>query len=198
MQNNNILKSLAIGLCTTMSIFPTVARSNRETKKPNVLFILADDHARTAISAYNGINAKLAPTPNIDAIGKNGAVMRNMLCTNSISGPSRACLLTGKYSTSHGFYQNEGGIVFDGSQMQYQKVLHDNGYTTALFGKWHLFSAPEGFDYYKIHANPSQQGTYWDPIYSTNGEKKREKPDSLLTMLCNGSIRSATPTSLSA
>lgn len=175
MQNNNILRTMAIGLCTTLTMAPAEARAREVAKKPNVLFILADDHARTAISAYNGINAKLAPTPNIDNIGKNGAVMRNMLCTNSISGPSRACLLTGKYSTSHGFYQNEGGIVFNGDQMQYQKVLHDNGYTTALFGKWHLFSAPQGFDYYKIHDNPSQQGTYWDPIYSTNGKKKREK-----------------------
>ena len=144
-------------------------------EKPNILFILADDHARTAISIYGGINAKLAPTPNIDAIGESGVVMQNMLCTNSISGPSRACLLTGKYSTSHGFYQNEGGIVFDGSQQQYQKLLRDNGYTTALFGKWHLFSAPEGFDHYTIHANSNQQGVYWDPLYSTNGEKKREK-----------------------
>ena len=173
--NSNVIKSIAIGLCGTMGVTIAVAKAKKEQKKPNILFILADDHARTTISAYNGINAKLAPTPNIDAIGENGAIMRNMLCTNSISGPSRACLLTGKYSTSHGFYQNEGGIVFDGSQMQYQKVLRDNGYTTALFGKWHLFSKPEGFDYYTIHDNPSQQGTYWNPIYSTNGNKKREK-----------------------
>lgn len=172
---NNIIKSITIGLCGTLGVTSALAKAKQEQKRPNILFILADDHARTAISAYNGINAKLAPTPNIDAIGENGAIMRNMLCTNSISGPSRACLLTGKYSTSHGFYQNEGGIVFNGSQMQYQKVLRDNGYTTALFGKWHLFSKPEGFDYYTIHANPSQQGTYWNPIYSTNGTKKREK-----------------------
>lgn len=164
----------------------------RETQYP---FILADDHARTAISAYGGINSKLAPTPNIDAIGENGAIMQNMLCTNSISGPSRACLLTGKYSTSHGFYQNEGGIVFDNTQQQYQKILRDNGYTTALFGKWHLFSDPAGFDYYKIHANASQQGTYWDPIYSTNGRKQKRKamPRNLpRPMLCNGLTAYAT------
>lgn len=148
---------------------------SKPAQKPNILFILADDHARTAISAYGGINAGLAPTPNIDAIGNEGAIMRNMLCTNSISGPSRACLLTGKYSTEHGFYQNEGGITFNGDQQQYQKILRENGYTTALFGKWHLFTTPQGFDYYKIHDNPSQQGTYWDPIYNTNGTKKREK-----------------------
>ena len=196
MQNNNILKSLAIGLCTTMSIFPTVARSNRETKKPNVLFILADDHARTAISAYNGINAKLAPTPNIDAIGKNGAVMRNMLCTNSISGPSRACLLTGKYSTSHGFYQNEGGIVFDGSQMQYQKVLHDNGYTTALSSR--RLKALTITRFTLIRRSRVLTGILFTALTAKRSARKDMQPDSLLTMLCNGSIRSATPTSLSA
>ncbi|MGL4293318.1 MAG: sulfatase family protein [Bacteroidales bacterium] len=144
-------------------------------ERPNILFILSDDHARSAISIYGGINSELAPTPNLDAIGENGAVFNNMLCTNSISGPSRACLLTGKYSTTHGFYQNEGGIVFDNTQQQYQKLLQDAGYTTSLFGKWHLYSDPAGFDHYMIHANPSQQGTYWNPIYSTNGIKKREK-----------------------
>jgi len=144
-------------------------------QKPNILFILADDHARTAISAYGGINAQLAPTPNIDSIAANGALFRNMLCTNSISGPSRACLLTGKYSTTNGFYQNEGGIVFDNTQQQYQKILQENGYTTALFGKWHLFSEPKGFDYYMIHGDKSQQGTYWDPVFDVNGKKEVRK-----------------------
>ena len=173
MRSKQLLSIMGCGLAALSSC---AAGKKQVAEKPNILFILADDHARTAISAYGGINSKLAPTPNIDAIGENGAIMQNMLCTNSISGPSRACLLTGKYSTSHGFYQNEGGIVFDNTQQQYQKILRDNGYTTALFGKWHLFSDPAGFDYYKIHANASQQGTYWDPIYSTNGRKnKRER-----------------------
>ena len=172
MRSKQLLSIMGCGLAALSSC---AAGKKQVAEKPNILFILADDHARTAISAYGGINSKLAPTPNIDAIGENGAIMQNMLCTNSISGPSRACLLTGKYSTSHGFYQNEGGIVFDNTQQQYQKILRDNGYTTALFGKWHLFSDPAGFDYYKIHANASQQGTYWDPIYSTNGRKTKEK-----------------------
>ena len=172
MRNKQLLSLLGCSLAA----LPSMAVDQQKVdKRPNILFILSDDHARTAVSAYGGINAKLAPTPNIDAIGQNGAIMENMLCTNSISGPSRACLLTGKYSTTHGFYQNEGGIVFDNTQQQYQKILRENGYTTALFGKWHLFSDPAGFDYYKIHANPSQQGTYWDPVYSTNGKKKKEK-----------------------
>lgn len=108
MRSKQLLSIMGCGLAALSSC---AAGKKQVAEKPNILFILADDHARTAISAYGGINSKLAPTPNIDAIGENGAIMQNMLCTNSISGPSRACLLTGKYSTSHGFYQNEGGIV---------------------------------------------------------------------------------------
>jgi arylsulfatase A-like enzyme len=170
-----ITPALSILGCGLMTFNACSMKKEQVRKRPNILFILADDHARTAISAYGGINAKLAPTPNIDNIGKNGAIMHNMLCTNSISGPSRACLLTGKYSTTHGFYQNEGGIRFNADQQQYQKILKENGYTTSLFGKWHLFTAPQGFDYYKIHGNKSQQGTYWNPIYDVNGKKIKEK-----------------------
>ena len=158
-----------------LMVFSACGVEEEAEKRPNILFILSDDHSREAVSAYGGINARLAPTPHIDGIGKDGVVMRNMLCTNSISGPSRACLLTGKYSTTNGFYQNEGGIVFDNTQPQYQKLLQANGYTTSLFGKWHLFSEPKGFDYYMIHGDKSQQGTYWDPVFDTNGKKEQKK-----------------------
>lgn len=148
---------------------------NVQRERPNIIFILSDDHARTAISAYGGINAELAPTPNLDRIADEGAIFHNMLCTNSISGPSRACLITGKYSTTNGFYQNEGGIVFDNSQETTPTILQRNGYTTALFGKWHLFSEPKGFDFYKIHDSAGQQGVYWNPLYNTNGKRVKEK-----------------------
>lgn len=167
----NKLTTIIGGAC---SVLPVLAQ-NGTSERPNILFILSDDHARTAISAYGGINAELAPTPQIDRLAESGALFRNMLCTNAISGPSRACLITGKYSTANGFYQNEGGIVFDNSQQTSQKILQANGYTTALVGKWHLFSEPTGFDYYKIHDNPGQQGTYWDPVFNTNGKKAVEK-----------------------
>ena len=148
---------------------------NVQRERPNIIFILSDDHARTAISAYGGINAEFAPTPNLDRIADEGAIFHNMLCTNSISGPSRACLITGKYSTTNGFYQNEGGIVFDNSQETTPKILQRNGSTTALFGKWHLFSEPKGFDFYKIHDSAGQQGVYWNPLYNTNGKRVKEK-----------------------
>ena len=162
-----------------VSLVPTLAEAKPKPKakpeRPNILFILSDDHSRQAISAYGGRNAELAPTPNIDRIANEGALFNNMLVTNSISGPSRASLVTGKYSTTNGFYQNEGGIVFNNEQVQYQMLLQDAGYQTALFGKWHLYSTPKGFDYYMIHANPGQQGTYFDPIYETNGKKAKHE-----------------------
>lgn len=172
MKNREIISLVGCGLAAVASC---ADGGKQVAQKPNILFILADDHSREAISIFGGINAGLAPTPNIDAIGRDGAIMGNMLCTNSISGPSRASLITGKYSTAHGLYQNEGGITFDSDQMQYQKLLRANGYTTSLFGKWHLNEDPQGFDYWKIHGNASLQGTYWDPLYNTNGEKRREK-----------------------
>ncbi len=165
---------LMVGALAASLPYQASAQSpNDEQKRPNILFIMSDDHAQSAISAYGGILAPLAPTPNIDAIAQDGVLMHNMICTNSISGPSRAALLTGKYSTTNGFYQNEGGIIFDSSQQQYQHLLQESGYKTALFGKWHLYSTPTGFDHYMIHDDKSQQGLYWNSLYNTNGEQWR-------------------------
>lgn len=186
MRSKQLLSIMGCGLAALSSC---AAGKKQVAEKPNILFILADDHARTAISAYGGINSKLAPTPNIDAIGENGAIMQNMLCTNSISGPSRACLLTGKYSTSHGFYQNEGGIVFDNTQQQYQKILRDNGYTTALFGKWHLFPILQGSTTIKFMPMPVNRvliGTLYI-VPMAEKQKRKAMPRNLpRPMLCNG------------
>lgn len=151
-----------------------IQAGNRE-KRPNIIFLLSDDHAKPAISAYGGIYAELAPTPNIDRIGREGALFNNFICTNAISGPSRACLLTGKYSTTNGFYQNEGGIQFDNTQATSATILQKEGYSTALIGKWHLLSKPVGFDFYKILAGHHEQGSYWNPLYDTNGVQAEEK-----------------------
>ncbi len=171
----NNLKLIPIVGCALAPMYLSAAKGEKADKRPNILFILSDDHSSAAISAYGGINAELAPTPNIDQIAQDGALFQHMCVTNSISGPSRAALVTGKYSTTNGFYQNEGGITFDNTQEQYQKILQANGYATSLFGKWHLYTTPMGFDHYMIHANPGQQGTYWDPIYETNGVKDKKK-----------------------
>ena len=148
-----------------------VATNKIPKKKPNILFIMTDDHALAAISAYKGFLAKVAPTPNIDRIGREGVRFNNMICTNSICGPSRASIITGKYSHVNGFFKNEGGGDFDGSQQTFPKLLQSAGYETAVIGKWHLGTAPTGFDYYKVLFNKEGQGTYFDPVFETTENK---------------------------
>jgi uncharacterized sulfatase len=137
-------------------------------KRPNIIFIMADDHATQAISAYGHPISQLAPTPNIDRIANEGAIFKNNFCTNSICGPSRAVILTGKHSHINGFRMN--GNRFDGSQQTYPKLLQKAGYNTAVFGKWHLHGEPEGFDYWNILQD---QGNYYNPNFiSVNPETK--------------------------
>ncbi|WP_179333506.1 sulfatase family protein [Winogradskyella costae] len=129
-------------------------------KRPNIVYIMADDHAEQAISAYGHPISKLAPTPNIDRIAVEGALFKNNFCTNSICGPSRAVVLTGKFSHANGFRMN--GDQFDGSQQTFPKLLQKAGYNTAVIGKWHLHDLPQGFDYWKILTD---QGNYYNPDF---------------------------------
>jgi len=165
-QGNIIAPVLFVSL-----ILPGCQLKEKETKKPNILFIMTDDHALSAISAYGGFLSKVAPTPNIDRIANEGIRFNNMFCTNSICGPSRACILTGKYSHVNGFYKNEGGGDFDGSQQTFPKLLQKDGYETAVIGKWHLGTSPTGFNYYKVLFNKEGQGTYFDPVFEESGGK---------------------------
>ena len=138
----------------------TTETTSSEEKKPNIIFIMADDHATQAISAYGHPVSQLAPTPNIDRIAENGALFKNNFCTNSICGPSRAVILTGKFSHENGFRMN--GERFDGSQPTLPKYLQKAGYQTAIVGKWHLYGAPQGFDYWDIL---NDQGNYYNPQF---------------------------------
>ena len=147
-----------------------------EIKPLNVVYIMADDHAYQAISAYGSEISKLAPTPNIDRIAEGGAIMNSVFCTNSICGPSRASILTGNLSHVNGFYKNVNGGDFDGGQQTFPKIFQENGYQTAVIGKWHLGTTPTGFDYSKVLTNWGGQGTYFHPQFSINGKQKvREK-----------------------
>lgn len=155
----------------TLTSLSGCSQAEKEAAKPNILFIMTDDHAISAISAYQGYLAGVAPTPNIDRIAKEGVLFNNFYCTNSISGPSRACIVTGKYSHVNGFYKNEDGGDFDGSQQTFPKLLQQAGYETAMIGKWHLGSSPTGFDFYKVLFNKEGQGSYFDPVFEmTNGD----------------------------
>lgn len=128
-------------------------------KRPNILVVFCDDHASQAISAYG---SKINRTPNIDRLADNGMLFNNCCVTNSICAPSRAALLTGKYSHRNRLYANEFGERFDGSQPTFPKLLQAAGYQTALIGKWHLGSDPTGFDHWSILPG---QGAYYNPVF---------------------------------
>ncbi|HLJ97043.1 MAG TPA: sulfatase [Gemmataceae bacterium] len=137
-----------------------------DTRHPNIVFIFADDHGYQAISAYQDPR-KLIDTPNIDRLAKEGMRFDRCLVPNSICGPSRATVLTGKYSHANGFYNNTNSR-FDGSQVTAPKLLQAAGYQTAIVGKWHLVSNPTGFDNWEILPG---QGVYYNPPMIRNGER---------------------------
>ncbi len=138
-----------------------------EDKRPNIVFVFSDDHATQAISAYGGMLANIAPTPNLDRIAEEGMRFTRCVVTNSICGPSRATILTGKYSHKNGFFMNEK-TKFDGTQQTFPKLLQKAGYQTAVIGKWHLASDPTGFDHWDILPG---QGSYYNPDF-VNAEGK--------------------------
>jgi arylsulfatase A-like enzyme len=148
-----------------------IAARNATQQHPNIIYIMSDDHAYQAISAYGSILKDYAPTPNIDRIAKDGMRFDRCLVTNSISGPCRAVILTGKYSHINGFITNEGQKPFDGSQQTFPKLFQKAGYLTAIIGKWHLGSDPTGFDHWEILPG---QGSYYNPEFITREGKHTE------------------------
>jgi arylsulfatase A-like enzyme len=141
------------------------AAAQAQGRRPNILFLFSDDHAFQAISAYG---SRLNRTPNIDRLAREGVRFDNGLVTNSICAPSRAVILTGKYSHLNGVLDNE--IPFDGSQQTFPKLLQKAGYQTALFGKWHLKSNPTGFDDWEVLPG---QGHYYNPDFITPSGTRR-------------------------
>lgn len=145
---------------------PASVRAADPPRRPNLVFIFADDLAWQALSAYNDPR-KLLQTPNIDRLAREGMRFDRCLVPNSICGPSRATILTGKHSHANGFYNNTNS-KFDGSQTTFPKLLQKAGYQTAIFGKWHLVSQPTGFDHWHLVQG---QGVYYNPPMIRNGQR---------------------------
>ena len=132
--------------------------ANAQGSRPNIVYIMTDDHTAQMMSCYD---TRFVETPNLDRIARDGVRFTHSYVANSLSGPSRACMLTGKHSHKNGFTNNEHGI-FDGSQQTMPKLLQKAGYETCLIGKWHLVSTPTGFDHWEILP---AQGDYYNPTF---------------------------------
>ena len=139
--------------------------------RPNIVFLFSDDHAAHAISAYQQslkYGVKLPPTPNLDRLARDGMLFVNSFVTNSICGPARATVLTGQYGHLNGVMTNNEAI--HPTTVTFPKLMQASGYQTALFGKWHLRTPPEGFDRYEILAG---QGPYYNPVLHSGNDTVR-------------------------
>jgi arylsulfatase A-like enzyme len=153
------MKNYLLCFLFCVSISDSLAQA---TKRPNIIFIMSDDHAYQAISAYD---QRLISTPNIDRIAKKGILFTNASVTNSICAPSRATILTGKHSHLNGKVDNH--FPFDTTNITFPQILQANGYQTAMFGKLHFGNKPKGFDQFKILPD---QGNYYNPDFITKNE----------------------------
>ncbi len=157
--NTSKITATAVALSTIAGV------ALQAQERPNILFIFTDDHSKEAISAYG---STLIETPNLDRIADEGALMLNNTVCNSICGPSRAAILTGKHSHMNGKIDNIQ--LFDPSQPTFPVTMQENGYNTAIVGKWHLDGDPHGFDYWEITPG---QGSYINPdFYGSNGKRR--------------------------
>ncbi|MCL3779194.1 DUF4976 domain-containing protein [Prolixibacteraceae bacterium JC049] len=151
------LSALTLGGCQV---------KKEEVKRPNILFILSDDHTSQAWGIYGGHLKDYVKNDNIKRLANEGCVLNNAFCTNSISTPSRASILTGQYSHKNGVYTL--GQPMHPDSVNIAKTLRNNGYQTAIVGKWHLKTQPAGFDFYSVFPG---QGRYWNPLMKSTGDK---------------------------
>jgi arylsulfatase A-like enzyme len=181
------IRDLGAG-AASLAVLPDLSPRRSRADRPNILFIMSDDHAYQAMSCYSG---RINRTPNIDRLAEGGVRFTRSFCTNSLCAPSRAVLLTGKYSHLNGVTDNVA--VFDGSQETFPKILQRAGYATAMFGKWHLKSDPTGFDYWNILPG---QGDYYNPDFIEMGRTTRRRGyvTDLITDDCMAWIRGRDPT----
>ena len=147
----------------------------------NIVYIMTDDHTAQMMSCYD---TRYIETPNLDRIAADGVRFTNSFVANSLSGPSRACMLTGKHSCANRFFDNTT-CVFDGSQQTFPKLLREAGYQTALVGKWHLESLPTGFDYWEVVPG---QGDYYNPDFITQQNDTIQKHGYITDIITNDAI----------
>ena len=169
---NATLSSLAI---VPLVFFGSCSSTQKEqdNKKLNIIHIMTDDHSYQTISAYGHPLSKLAPTPNLDKLANKGMLFQQAFVENSLSTPSRACLMTGLYSHQNG--QRRLGAGIDSTKTFVSEILQENGYETGIFGKWHMQCEPKGFDHYSVLWD---QGNYYNPEFKTetsNGKYIREE-----------------------
>lgn len=165
---SKIISVAMLGILATSSngkVWAQKSAENADNERPNILFILSDDHTSQAWGIYGGILADYVHNPNIRRLASEGVVLDNCFCTNSISSPSRASILTGAYSHKNGVYTLADSL--DTSLPTLATLLNQSGYQTALVGKWHLKSQPQGFDYYSIFYD---QGVYRDPLFINSSD----------------------------
>ena len=155
--NFSSLVALLLLICSSVNV--------SAAEKPNILFIMSDDHAAHAIGAYGSRLAKLNPTPVLDQLAKDGMLLKNAFCTNSICTPSRATLMTGQYSHVNGVTTLNGSI--EAARQHVARLIGEAGYETAMVGKWHLKKEPAAFDYYCVLPG---QGSYFNPIFRIRGK----------------------------
>ena len=170
---------ILISICLVFILKTNACGAN---DKPNILFIMSDDHCDRAIGAYQGRLAALNPTPALDQLATEGMRFDNVFCTNSICTPSRASIMTGQYSHANGVYDLYDTLP--GDKHDLSREMRKAGYTTAVVGKWHLKASPQHFDYYCVIAG---QGRYMNPVMHTNsaGEMRQVRFDSTLTREIN-------------
>lgn len=168
---NSVTASPCLSICVRLRaslicgwILALASTSPAADGRPNILFIMSDDHAAHAIGAYGGRLAELDPTPTIDRLAREGTLLTNCFCTNSICTPSRATIMTGQYSHVNGVKTLDGEIAEP--QQHLARLMKQAGYETAMVGKWHLAAEPAAFDFYSVLPG---QGSYFNPEFLVRG-----------------------------
>ncbi|WP_066631579.1 sulfatase family protein [Labilibacter marinus] len=157
-----------VGLVLAVFVFTSCDPAKKEKAKPNILYIMSDDHTTQGFGVYGSRLASLNPTPTLDKLASEGVVFDNCYVTNAICTPSRACIISGQYSNVNGVIDLEGHI---GDQQYLPQEMGKLGYETAIIGKWHLHNEPSAFDYYKVLVGHGGQGEYFNPVFIEKGMK---------------------------